>query len=91
MQRVSRFLLVTLIAVSVGGCNSDVDDSTKRFDAVFWNIWFMEMTEADRKAVCWEPPEESAKTYASGLKGEYLSAEERAEKLFAIACESYYE
>lgn len=81
-------LLVTLVICGISAC-SDVDPETKHFDSVFWHVWFMEMDEGDRKAVCWPPPEEAAKSF-SMFGTDYVQAEQRAETLLRKACASYY-
>lgn len=81
---------VATVAVIIG-CVSEPDDATRRFDQAFWHVWFMEMREHDRQAVCWSEIGEMADDYAASFDGGYLRAEERAAQLFARACEPYKE
>lgn len=81
-----RLAAIIAIAAVLGGCGQPVDGDTKRFDAVFWEVWFFHMDDEQRRAVCWERPSEAAETYAGHFDGGYLPVEERAAHLFAIAC-----
>lgn len=82
--------VVMLVAVILLGCQASPDEATQRFDRAFWEVWFMHMSDADRKAVCWQPPEEAARDYAAAFDAGYLRAEQRAETLFTRACAGVY-
>lgn len=80
-----------IFVVVAMGCGQPTSDETKRFDAAFWHIWFLEMDTADRKAVCWTPPDDAARQFDTHFDAGYIPAQKRAEYLFTIACQSYYQ
>lgn len=84
-----RAIVLAVASIVIAGCSGEVDDATKRFDAAFWQTWLFHLDEGDRKAVCWQPPEEAAATYGANFDG-YLPAQQRAEHLFEIACRGMY-
>lgn len=90
MKRKSSLLLITLAmcGISLSACN-EASPETKHFDSIFWHVWFMEMDEGDRKAVCWAPPEEAAESFGT-FGADYVQSEQRAETLLRKACASYY-
>lgn len=86
-----RAVMIAVVATIVlGGC-SEPDDATKHFDRAFWETWFMHMSDADRKAVCWDTPEDAAADFAANFGPNYLPAQQRARHLFETACSELYE
>lgn len=83
-------IALTAASIVLAGC-SDPDPATRRFDAAFWQTWFVHMSDADRKAVCWQEPALAAETYAAGFDAGYVPAEQRARRLFEVACSGLYE
>lgn len=77
--------------IAIGGCSDPVADETKRFDRAFWETWFMHMSDGDRKAVCWDTPEEAARDFAANFDAGYIPAQQRAKRLFETACSELYE
>lgn len=86
-----RALALAVVSVVLAGCSSEPDEATTRFDAAFWETWFMHMDDADRKAVCWDTPEEAAADFAANFDAGYLPAQQRARHLFETACSGLYE
>lgn len=85
-----RGAVVAAAAVVIAACGSEPDDATRRFDHAFWRAW-LEMSEHDRRTVCWSKIGDAADDYAASFDAGYLRAEERAIELFARACEPYKE
>lgn len=85
-----RAIVLAAVSVVLAGC-SEPDDATKHFDRAFWETWFMHMSDADRKAVCWSEPSLAAETYAAHFDGNYIPAQQRAKRLFETACSELYE
>lgn len=83
-------ILSTTVLVGCGGFGAGPDEATRRFDAAFWQVWFLHMDDADRKAVCWDTPEEAARDYAAAFDTGYVPDDDRAEVLFRRACKGLY-
>lgn len=86
-----RAIVLAVASIALAGCGQPADDATRRFDAAFWETWFLHMSDADRKAVCWEDPALAAETYAAHFDANYLPTQQRAEHLFTVACSEVYE